>query len=163
MHSRCPEQLLSAAFISQGGLANEELHLTCPSVKVSPLEHSMPNVATMSPALASVMSSMSLLCMRTSLGTCMYASSELSGSAHLGRSCQTLTLEVPSFHVMGGQAGSMPQLACERCITSWSQLQAQCLGPHHMPFSEACRHDHTTVALAGATGQSVFLPSHACR
>ena len=41
-----------------------------PSVNVSPLEHSMPKVATMSPALASVMSSMSLLCMRTSLGTC---------------------------------------------------------------------------------------------
>ncbi len=41
-----------------------------PSVKVSPVEHSMPNMATMSPAPASMMSSMSLLCMRTSLGTC---------------------------------------------------------------------------------------------
>ena len=48
-------------------------NLTLPSVKVSPVEHSMPNRATMSPAPASWMSSMSLLCMRTSRGTCPHA------------------------------------------------------------------------------------------
>ena len=47
-------------------------HRTEPSVNVSPVEQSMPNVATMSPAPASMMSSISELCMRTSRGTCSY-------------------------------------------------------------------------------------------
>ena len=47
-----------------------EADLTEPSVKVSPDEHSMPNMATMSPAEANGMSLMSLACMRTRRGTC---------------------------------------------------------------------------------------------
>ncbi len=41
-----------------------------PSVKVSPEEHSMPKMATMSPASASWMSSSSFALMRTKRGTC---------------------------------------------------------------------------------------------
>jgi len=50
--------------------ARARAHRTEPSVKVSPVAQSMPNMATMSPAEASWMSSMSLACMRTSRGTC---------------------------------------------------------------------------------------------
>ena len=42
---------------------------TAPSVKVVPEAQSTPNMATMSPALPDSISSMSLECMRTSLGT----------------------------------------------------------------------------------------------
>ena len=42
---------------------------TLPSVKVVPLRQSTPNMATMSPACAERTSSISLECMRTSLGT----------------------------------------------------------------------------------------------
>ncbi len=43
--------------------------LALPSVSVSPLAQSMPNTATMSPAAAELMSSISLACMRTRRGT----------------------------------------------------------------------------------------------
>ena len=45
-------------------------HVVLASQNVSPLEHSTPNMATMSPAAASVMSSSSSACMRTRRGTC---------------------------------------------------------------------------------------------
>ena len=51
-------------------MRERKLHLTLPSVKVSPEAHSTPNMATMSPAPASAMSSSSLLCIRTRRGTC---------------------------------------------------------------------------------------------
>ena len=58
-------------------------HLTVPSVNVSPEAHSMPNMATMSPAEASVMSSMSLACILPSLGT--YAANPTIQSLVCGR------------------------------------------------------------------------------
>ena len=58
-------------------------HLTLPSVNVSPDAHSTPNMATMSPAAASEMSSSSLLCIRTSRGTCaQFAVLSLQGQSH---------------------------------------------------------------------------------